>query len=336
MWRVKLGMESGVREMSYAEALREALIEEMRRDDRVIVFGEDVAVYSVYKVTKDLIDEFGPERIRDTPISEAAIVGTAIGAALMGLRPVAEIMYMDFITLAMDMIMTHAAKMRFYSGGQIRLPLVIRTEYALGRVSAAQHSQVLISCFLQSPGIKIVAPSTPYDAKGLLKSAIRDDDPVLFVEAAMLYRTRGPVPEREYLIPIGKCDIKREGEDVTLVAISRTVPEALKAAEELSKEGISVEVIDPMTIQPMDYDTIVRSLEKTGRLVIADDSVKTGGISAEIAAYISEYAFGLLKAPIIRINSPPLPVPFSPSLERQYMVDYKKIIAAVKRLLGKC
>jgi pyruvate dehydrogenase E1 component beta subunit len=329
-------MESGVRELSYAEALREALIEEMRRDDSVIVFGEDVAIYSVYKVTKGLIDEFGPERVRDTPISEAAIVGVAIGAALMGLRPVAEIMYMDFITLAMDMIITHAAKMRFYSGGQIKLPLVIRTEYALGRVSAAQHSQVLISCFLQSPGIKIVAPSTPRDAKGLLKSAIRDDDPVLFVEAAMLYRQRGPVPEGEYLIPIGKCDVKREGEDVTLVAISRTVPEALKAAEELSKEGISVEVIDPMTIQPMDYDTIIRSVEKTGRLVIADDSVKTGGVSTEIAAYVSEYAFNLLKAPIIRVNSPPLPVPFSPVLEKQYMVNHEKIIAAIKKILGRC
>jgi len=329
-------MESGVRELSYAEALREALIEEMRRDDSVIVFGEDVAIYSVYRVTKGLIDEFGPERVRDTPISEAAIVGTAIGAALMGLRPVAEIMYMDFITLAMDMIITHAAKMRFYSGGQIKLPLVIRTEYALGRVSAAQHSQVLISCFLQSPGIKIVVPSTPRDAKGLLKSAIRDDDPVIFVEAAMLYRLRGPVPEDEYLIPIGKCDVKREGEDVTLVAISRAVPEALKAAEELSKKGISVEVIDPMTIQPMDYDTIIRSVEKTGRLVIADDSAKTGGVSAEIAAYISEYAFNLLKAPIIRVNSPPLPVPFSPSLERQYMVNHEKIAVAIKKLLRRC
>jgi pyruvate/2-oxoglutarate/acetoin dehydrogenase E1 component len=329
-------MESGVRELSYAEALREALIEEMRRDDNIIVFGEDVAIYSVYKVTKGLIDEFGPERVRDTPISEAAIVGAAIGAALMGLRPVAEIMYMDFITLAMDMIITHAAKMRFYSGGQIKLPLVIRTEYALGRVSAAQHSQVLISCFLQSPGIKIVAPSTPRDAKGLLKSAIRDDDPVLFVEAAMLYRLRGPVPEGEYLIPIGKCDVKREGEDVTLVAISRAVPEALKAAEELSKEGISVEVIDPMTIQPMDYDTIIRSVEKTGRLVIADDSVKTGGVSAEIAAYVFEYAFNLLKAPIIRVNSPPLPVPFSPSLEKKYMVNHEKITTAIKKVLGRC
>jgi pyruvate/2-oxoglutarate/acetoin dehydrogenase E1 component len=336
MWRAGQDMESGVRELSYAEALREALIEEMRRDDRVIILGEDIAVYSVYKVTKGLIDEFGPERIRDTPISEAAIVGVAIGAALVGLRPVAEIMYMDFITLAMDMIITHAAKMRFYSGGQIKLPLVIRTEYALGRKAAAQHSQVLISCFLQSPGIKVVAPSTPRDAKGLLKSAIRDDNPVLFIETAMLYRLRGPVPEGEYLIPIGKCDIKREGEDVTLVAISRTVPEALKAAEELSKEGVSVEVIDPMSIQPMDYDTIIRSLEKTSRLVIVDDSVKTGGVSAEIAAYVSEHAFDLLKAPIIRINSPPLPVPFSPPLEAEYVINHEKIIAGIKKALGKC
>ena len=328
-------MENGVRELTYAEALREALIEEMRRDRRVIVFGEDVAIYSVFKVTKGLIDEFGPERVRDTPISEAAIAGTAIGAALMGLRPVAEIMYMDFITIAMDMIITHAAKMRLYSGGQIKLPLVIRTQYSLGRLSAAQHSQVLISCFLQAPGIKIVAPSTPKDAKGLLKSAIRDDNPILFIEAAMLYRTRGPVPEEEYLMPIGRCDIKREGEDVTIVAISRTVPEALKAAEMLSKDGISAEVIDPMTLQPMDYDTIMKSVEKTGRLVIVDDSVKTGGVSAEIAAYISEYGFDLLKAPIIRVNSPPIPVPFSPPLEKQYMVNSEKIVKAVKKVLGR-
>jgi len=328
-------MASGDRELTYSEALREALREEMRRDDRVIVFGEDVSVYSVFKVTKGLIDEFGPERVRDTPISEAAIAGTAIGAALMGLRPVAEIMYMDFITIAMDMIMTHAAKMRLYSGGQVKLPLVIRTQYSLGRLSAAQHSQVLVSCFLQAPGIKIVAPSTPKDAKGLLKSAIRDDDPVLFIEAAMLYRTRGHVPEEEYLTPIGRCDVKREGDDVTIVAFSRAVLEALKAAEELSKEGISAEVIDLMTIQPMDYDTIVKSVEKTGRLVVVDDGVKTGSVSAEISAYISEYAFNLLKAPIIRVNSPPMPVPFSPPLERQYMVNAEKIIKAVKKVASR-
>ena len=327
-------MASGVREISYAEALNEALREEMRRDDRVIVFGEDVGVFGgVYKVTKGLLEEFGPERVLDTPISEAAIAGTAIGAALMGLRPVAEIMYVDFLTLATDMIITHAAKLRFMSGGQVKLPMVIRTQYSLGRAHGCQHSQFLAACFLQSPGIKVVLPGTPKDAKGLLKSAIRDDDPVLFIESGVLYRLKGPVPEDEYLIPLGKCDVKREGEDVTIVAVARTVTEALKAADKLAEEGISAEVIDLMTIQPMDYDTIVKSVMKTNRLVIADDSVKTCGISAEVSAYISEFAFDYLDAPIIRVNSPPLPIPFSPQLEKQYMIDSDKIVDAVKRLV---
>jgi len=327
-------MGSGVRELSYAEALNEALREEMRRDDRVIVFGEDVGVLGgVYRVTKGLLEEFGPERVLDTPISEAAIAGTAIGAALMGLRPVAEIMYVDFLTIATDMIITHAAKTRFMSGGQVKLPLVIRTQYSLGRAHGCQHSQFLAACFLQSPGIKVVLPGTPRDAKGLLKSAIRDDDPVLFIESGVLYRLKGPVPEDEYLIPLGKCDVKREGDDVTIVAVARTVVEALKAADRLAEEGISAEVIDLMTIQPMDYDTIVKSVMKTNRLVIADDSVKTCGISAEVSAYISEFAFDYLDAPIIRVNSPPLPIPFSPQLEKQYMVDADKIVKAVKGLV---
>jgi len=327
-------MGSGVREISYAEALNEALREEMRRDERVIVFGEDVGVLGgVYRVTKGLLEEFGPERVLDTPISEAAIAGTAIGAALMGLRPVAEIMYVDFLTLATDMIVTHAAKARFMSGGQVKLPMVIRTQYSLGRAHGCQHSQFLAACFLQSPGIKVVLPGTPRDAKGLLKSAIRDDDPVLFIESGVLYRLKGPVPEDEYLIPLGKCDVKREGGDVTIVAVARTVVEALKAADRLAEEGISAEVIDLMTIQPMDYDTIVKSIMKTNRLVIADDSVKTCGISAEVSAYISEFAFDYLDAPIIRVNSPPLPIPFSPQLEKQYMVDADKIVEAVKGLV---
>jgi len=327
-------MGSGVRELSYAEALNEALREEMRRDDRVIVFGEDVGVLGgVYRVTKGLLEEFGPERVLDTPISEAAIAGTAIGAALMGLRPVAEIMYVDFLTLATDMIITHAAKARFMSGGQVKLPMVIRTQYSLGRAHGCQHSQFLAACFLQSPGIKVVLPGTPRDAKGLLKSAIRDDDPVLFIESGVLYRLKGPVPEDEYLIPLGMCDVKREGDDVTIVAVARTVVEALKAADRLAEEGISAEVIDLMTIQPMDYDTIVKSVMKTNRLIIADDSVKTCGISAEVSAYISEFAFDYLDAPIIRVNSPPLPIPFSPQLEKQYMVDADKIVEAVKGLV---
>ncbi len=327
-------MGSGVREITYVEALNEALREEMRRDDSVIIFGEDVAVFGgVYKVSKGLLEEFGPERVIDTPISEAAIAGTAIGAALMGLRPVAEIMYLDFITIAMDMLVTHAAKLRFMSGGQVKLPMVVRTQYSLGRAHGCQHSQFIAACFLQSPGIKVVLPGTPKDAKGLLKSAIRDDDPVLFIEAAVLYRMRGPVPEEEYLTPLGKCDVKREGDDVTIVAVARTVPEALKAADKLAEEGIKAEVVDLMTIQPMDYDTIVRSVKKTNRLVIADDSVKTCGISAEVAAYVCEYAYDYLEAPIIRVNSPPMPIPFSPTLEKKYMVNSDKIVDAVKRLV---
>ena len=327
-------MGSGVREITYVEALNEALREEMRRDDSVIIFGEDVAVFGgVYKVSKGLLEEFGPERVIDTPISEAAIAGTAIGAALMGLRPVAEIMYLDFITITMDMLITHAAKLRFMSGGQVKLPMVVRTQYSLGRAHGCQHSQFIAACFLQSPGIKVVLPGTPKDAKGLLKSAIRDDDPVLFIETAVLYRMRGPVPEEEYLTPLGKCDVKREGDDVTIVAVARTVPEALKAADKLAEEGIKAEVVDLMTIQPMDYDTIVKSVKKTNRLVIAEDSVKTCGISAEVSAYVCEYAYEYLEAPIIRVNSPPMPIPFSPTLEKKYMVNSDKIVDAVKRLV---
>lgn len=324
-----------VRELSFAEALNEALREEMKRDDRVIVFGEDVGrPGGVYKVTKGLYEEFGPERVRDTPISEAAIVGAAIGAALMGLRPVVEIMYMDFMTIAMDQLITHAAKLRFMSGGQVKVPIVVRAQYSLGRVHGCQHSQFFPSIFLQAPGLKVVLPGTPKDAKGLLKSAIRDDDPVVFIESGVLYhRYKGPVPEEEYLIPLGRADVKREGDDVTIVAISRTVREALAAAEKLAAEGISAEIVDPMTIQPMDYETIIKSVKKTNRLVIAEDSVKTCGVSAEISAKVAEEALDYLDAPIVRVNSPPLPVPFSPPLEREYMVNADKIVEAVKRLV---
>ncbi len=324
-----------MRELSFAEALNEALREEMRRDDSVIIFGEDVAKPGgVYKVTKGLLEEFGPERVRDTPISEAAIVGAAVGAALMGLRPVAEIMYMDFLTIGLDQLVTHAAKARFMSGGQVKLPMVVRCQYSLGRVHGSQHSQFFPSWFLQAPGLKVVLPGTPRDAKGLLKSAIRDDNPVLFVESGVLYhRMKGPVPEEEYLVPLGKADVKRRGDDVTVVAVSRTVREALAAAEKLEEEGVSVEVVDLMTIQPMDKEAIVESVKKTNRLVIADDSVKTGGISAEVAAMVVEEAFDYLDAPPVRVNSPTLPVPFSPPLEREYMVDSEKIADAVRRLV---
>jgi pyruvate/2-oxoglutarate/acetoin dehydrogenase E1 component len=329
-----------VRELTYVEALNEALREEMRRDDSVIVFGEEVALAGgVYKVTKGLLEEFGPERVRDTPISEVAIVGAAIGAALVGLRPVAEIMFFDFAGIAFDQIVTHASKMRFTSGGQVKLPLVIRTQYSLGRSYGSQHTQFLAASFMQAPGLKIVLPSTPFDAKGLLKSAIRNDDPVLFIESGSLYINktyygyRGPVPDEEYLIPIGKADVKREGTDVTVVALSRTVSEAVAAADRLREDGVEVEVVDLRTIQPMDYATVEKSVRKTNRLIVAEDSVKTCGVSAEVAAYIAEYALDALEAPIVRLNSPPMPTPQSASLEREYMVTSDKIVEAVKKLL---
>jgi pyruvate/2-oxoglutarate/acetoin dehydrogenase E1 component len=324
-----------MREITYAEALREALREEMRRDERVIILGEEVGLFEgVYKVTQGLLKEFGPKRVIDTPISEIAIIGVAAGAALAGLKPVAEIMYMDFLAIAADQIVTHIAKMRFMSGGQLKVPLVIRTQYSLGRVHGSQHSQFYPSWFLQSPGIKIVLPSNPYDAKGLLKSSIRDENPVLFVESGVLYKTKGEVPENEYTIPLGKADIKKKGEDLTIIAFSRCVLEALNAAKELEERGISTEVIDPRTLVPLDIETIVSSVKKTGRVIIVADDVRSGSITNEIAMQIMENAFDYLDGPIVRVTSPDLPVPFSPILEKQYMVSKDKIIKAVEQNFG--
>lgn len=321
-------------ELTYGDAIREALREELKRDPDVFLMGEEIGVFGgAYKVTRGLLDEFGPERIRDTPISEIAIVGAGIGAALTGLHPIVEIMYMDFLTIALDQIGTQLAKLRFMSGGQLQAPIVIRTQYSLGRVHGSQHSQFFPSLFFQLPGVKVVLPSTPADAKGLLKSSIRDDNPVLFVESGVLYKTKGEVPSEEYLIPLGKADIKRKGDDVTIVAVSRTVLEALKACEKMASNGVSAEVIDPRCIQPLDMETIVRSVKKTGRLVIVGDDVKQGGVGAEISAAVQEEAFDYLDAPIQRVGCPPIPVPFSPSLEKAYMPDDEKIISAVHSLL---
>lgn len=323
-----------MRELTYAEALGEALREEMMRDERVILLGEEVGVFEgVYKVSKGLLKEFGPKRVLDTPISESAIIGAATGAALMGLRPVAEIMYMDFLQVCMDQIVTQASKMYFMSGGKLKVPVVIRTQYSLGRVHGAQHSQFFPSWFLQAPGLKVVLPSTPYDAKGLLKSAIRDDAPVLFIEAGVLYRSKGPVPEEEYTVPLGYADVKREGVDVTIVAISRAVHDALAASEELSKQGISAEVIDPRSIQPLDHDAIIKSVKKTGRLVVVEDDIKSGCVGAEIAFIVMEEAFDHLDAPIARVTSPDLSIPFSPPLEKAYMPNPEKIVDAVRSLV---
>lgn len=324
-----------MKELTYAEALRDALREEMLRDPKVILLGEEIGVFGgAYKVTRGLLEEFGPERVRDTPISEAGIVGVAIGAALAGLRPVAEIMYMDFIPICLDQLATQAAKMRFMSGGQLQVPMVVRTQYSLGRMHGSQHSQFFPSWFLQVPGVKVVLPSTPADGKGLLKAAIRDGNPVLFIESGVLYHTRGPVPEEDYLIPLGKADVKQMGEDVTVVGISRTVHESLVAADRLAKEGISLEVIDPRTIQPLDVETIVQSVKKTGRLLIVGDDVRMGGVGAEIASTVMEQAFDYLDAPITRLGAPSIPVPFSPSLEKQYMPSAESIVAAARQLVA--
>jgi len=322
-------------ELTYAEALRQALREEMLRDPRVILMGEEIGVFEgVYKVTRGLLKEFGPERVRDTPISEAAIAGAAVGAALAGLKPVAEIMYMDFVTICLDQIATNAAKMRFMSGGKLKVPFVLRTQYSLGRMHGAQHSQFYPSIFFQVPGLKVVLPSTPHDAKGLLKASIREDNPVVFVESGALYRTKGPVPEEEYLLPLGQCDVKRKGDDLTIVAVSRVVGEALTAAAKLEEQGVSAEVIDPRTIQPLDKNTIVESVKKTGRLIIASDDVKSGGIGSEISAIVVEEAFDSLDAPILRVASADMPIPFSPPLEQAYMPNAQKIMEAAKKLIG--
>ena len=322
-------------ELTYADALREALREEMLRDLSVVLMGEEIGIFEgVYKVTRGLLKEFGPQRVMDTPISEAAIAGAAIGAALAGLKPVAEIMYMDFLPIALDQIATQAAKMHFMSGGKLKVPMVLRTQYSLGRVHGAQHSQFFPSMLFQVPGLKVVLPSTPHDAKGLLKAAIRDENPVVFIESGVLYKAKGPVPDGEYMIPLGQCDVKKSGDDITIVAVSRVVTEALAAAAKLEAQGITAEVIDPRTIQPLDLATILASVKKTGRLIIASDDVRCGGIGSEISAQVIEEAFDSLDAPILRVAAPDMPIPFSPTLEQAYMPNAQKIIEAAKKLIG--
>jgi len=308
----------------------------MIRDPNVILLGEEIGVFNgVYKVTRGLLDEFGPERVRDTPISEAAIAGAAVGLALAGLKPVAEIMYMDFLPICMDQLSTQAAKMRFMSGGQLNVPMVLRTQYSLGRQHGSQHSQFTPAWFLQVPGLKVVLPSDPNDAKGLLKSAIRDPNPVLFVEGGLLYRTKGPVPEEDYTTPLGKAAVKKKGDDITIVAISRMVGESLSAATKLQDRDISAEVIDVRTLQPLDLDAIVESVKRTSRLVIASDDVKRGGVGAEISASVTEAVFDYLDAPIMRVACPDTPIPFSPQLEQLYMPSAESVIKAVDTVLGR-
>jgi len=328
--------QTGTRTLTYVEALNEALREEMRRDPTVFVMGEDVAVWGgggVFGVTKGLVEEFGPERIRDTPISEEVIAAAAVGAAATGTRPVAEIMYVDFMALSMEPIVNQAAKMRYMFGGKITLPLVIRAQQGAGRGNAAQHSQSLEAWFAHIPGLKVVVPSTPADAKGLLKTAIRDDNPVIFLEHKVLYFTRGEVPEGDYTVPFGVADVKREGTDVTVVGIHTQVLEAIKAAEELEPEGISVEVIDPRTVSPLDVDTIVNSVKKTGRLIVSHQAYEQGGIGGEIIARVVDAAFDYLDAPPVRVCGKNVPLPYAQSLEREALPYQEDIVAAIRRIV---
>ncbi|MDI3534612.1 MAG: acetoin:2,6-dichlorophenolindophenol oxidoreductase subunit beta [Thermosediminibacterales bacterium] len=322
--------------ITYIQALRDGIREEMHRDERVFIMGEDVGLYGgAFKVTKGLLEEFGEERVRDTPISEAAIAGAAVGSALTGMRPVAEIMFSDFMTIAMDQIVNQAAKIRYMFGGKAKVPMVLRAPQGSGTGAAAQHSQTLVALFTHIPGLKVVMPSTPYDVKGLIKAAIRDDNPVIFMEHKLLYHTKGEVPEEEYIVPLGKADVKREGEDITIIAGSIMVPRALEAAEKLERKGIEVEVIDPRSLVPFDTETIIESVIKTGRVIIAEDDCKNAGWGAEVAAKIVESeAFDYLDAPIKRLAGLDTPIPYNPNLERAVVPQVEDIVKAVEEMLG--
>jgi len=323
-----------MREITYREAIGEAYREEMKRDKMVVTFGEDLAEYGgAFAVTAGLLEEFGPDRVRTTPISEAAIMGNAIGSAMLGLRPVAEIMFDDFIFCAGDQVVNQLAKLRYMSAGQLKIPAVIRMAMGAGLSQAAQHAQCVMGMFMNVPGLKIVCPSTPYDVKGLLKSAIRDDSPVLFFEHLLLYDISGDVPESEYTVPIGKSDVKREGKDVTVVAVAQTVQLALEASEVLEKEGIDVEVVDPVTLVPLDMIPIVESIKKTGKVVIAYNGPKTNGAGAEIAARISEEAIEYLDSPVERVAELDCPIPFAPELENAVTPQLDDIIDAIKKVV---
>ena len=324
-----------MREITYREAIREALREEMRRDARVFVMGEDVAdAGGVFKVTLGLLAEFGPERIFDTPLSESAIVGAAVGASLMGMRPVAELMFADFTTIAMDAIVNHAAKIHYMSGGEVSASLVVRMAYGAGPKRGSHHTQSVESWLANVPGLTIVMPSTPYDAKGLLKAAIRTPNPVVFLEHKLLYGKKGEVPDAEYVVPIGKAEIKRVGDAVTVVASGRMVDRALTAAQTLAGEGLYAEVIDLRSIQPLDEETILASVEKTGRLVIVHEAPVRGGFGGEIAAVVANQALGFLDAPIQRVGAPWTPVPFGPVLVDAYVPKEADIIRAVRLTQG--
>lgn len=323
-----------MREILFREAINESLRQNLEMDERVFLMGEDVGLFGgMFQATAGLAGDFGPERVMDTPISESAIVGGGIGAAINGMRPVVEIMNTDFLFVCMDQVANQAAKMHYMFGGQVRIPLVIRTSCGGGRGAAAHHSQSLHALFMHIPGLKIAVPSTPYDAKGLLNTAVKDDNPVLFFEDKMLYNMKGPVPEEYYTVPFGRAEIKREGKDLTVVATFRMVHKVLRVADNLLREGVDMEVIDPKTLCPLDKERVIESVRKTGRLITVDEGNRSNGFGSEIAAVVSEEAIEYLRAPILRVAAPMTPVPYGPTLEKFYIPDEEDIQGAVKRIM---
>ncbi|NLJ48088.1 MAG: alpha-ketoacid dehydrogenase subunit beta [Candidatus Atribacteria bacterium] len=322
------------RVITYSEAIREALREELKNDPRVLLMGEDIGIYGgAFAVTLGLYEEFGPERIIDTPISEAAIIGAAAGASLVGMRTVAEIQFSDFIAIGMDQLVNQAAKIRFMFGGKAKVPMVVRAPIGSGTGAAAQHSQSQEAWYAHVPGLKVVLPSNPADAKGLLKSAIRDDNPVIFLEHKLLYKTKGMVPEEEYFIPIGKADVKRTGTDLTVIGYSNIIPKSLQAAENLAQEGIDIEVLDLRTLRPLDTEAIAQSIRKTHRALVVYEAPQLGGFGAEVAAFIGEKCFDDLDSPIMRLGGLEMPPPYNPRLEKQLVPQVEDIMNGVKKLM---
>ena len=325
-----------MRTIQFREAIAEAMSEEMRRDDTIYLMGEEVAEYNgAYKASKGMLDEFGPERVIDTPIAELGFSGVGVGSAMNGNRPIIEFMTFNFSLVGIDQIINNAAKMRQMSGGQFNIPIVFRGPTASAGQLAATHSQAFESWFANTPGLKVVVPSNPYDAKGLLKSAIRDDDPVIFMESEQMYGDKGEVPEEEYTLPIGKADIKREGKDVTIVSFGKIIKEAYTAAEELDKEGISCEIIDLRTVRPLDLDAIFESVKKTNRLVVLEEAWPFGNVASEITYQVQTQIFDYLDAPVVKLNTADTPAPYSPVLLKEWLPDSQDVIKAVKKVLYK-
>jgi pyruvate/2-oxoglutarate/acetoin dehydrogenase E1 component len=319
-------------ELTYLEAIRSGLAEEMRRDSSIYVFGEDVALGGPFGVTQGLAEEFGANRMVNTPISEGTVMGLAIGAATAGLRPVVEIMFIDFITLAMDQLVNHAAKLHYMSGGQLKIPLTVRVQCGISGTMGAHHSQSLEAWLAHVPGLKVVMPSNPADAKGLLKAAIRDDNPVVFIEHRGLYWSKGEVPDTDLALPIGQAAVLRSGDQVTIVALANMVTPALAAADQLAGEGIAAEIIDPRSISPLDIETIAVSVKKTSRLIVVHEAVEQGGIGAEIVARVQQKVFYYLDSPILRVAAPFAPIPAGPTLEKEFLPRVEQIVAAARSL----